>query len=136
MRIDGIAVGRRLGIRHVKRCARQLPRIQRAQQCGLIDDPAARDVDQMQRSLRACQHIGIDQMGRLRCCGKRQDQMIDTLDECLDAGHRLNARLPTMPGGPAQHLDRHAEGRGAFGNRTPDRAETGNADHFAGERTE
>ena len=53
-----------LGIEDVERCASDLARLQRSDQGCLVDDRAARRVDQPRRRLHERQLDGADQPGR------------------------------------------------------------------------
>ncbi len=136
MAVDGVAVRRRLGIGDVKCCARDLSGVDRAQQRLLVDDPASRDIDQVQGLPGVRQHISVDQMGRL-CRGRQgDDKMVGKPDQRLNIVDRLDARQGVLPWRSPQHLDLDAKRLHALGDRAPDRTKSRDADRLAAERAQ
>ena len=92
MAVDRVAVRRRLRIGNIEGGAGELAVVQRSQQGFLIDDPAARHVDEMQRLLRPRQHVCVDQMRRFRRRRQCDHQMIGNGKQRLDVIDRQDAR--------------------------------------------
>jgi hypothetical protein len=115
----------RLALEHVEAGAGDRSVAKRAHQRLLVDDRAARDVDEVALLAERRQHLGIDELSRRGATGGDDDQEVDLARERLGTGEvgvgRFGSRVARGVG------DRHAECLGALRDRHADAAEADDA---------
>ena len=62
------------------------PVLQRIDERRLVDDRAARDIDQDAFLAERCQHLGVDEVARRRAAGARDDEKIDIRRQRFQVG--------------------------------------------------
>ena len=63
-RDSGCPRGHRFGLENIQRSSGQVTLFERLHQCGFVDQPTARGIDQVSTFLHLCQFGSADQMAR------------------------------------------------------------------------
>ena len=118
-------LGHRLALEHVERHARDLARVERILQRVLVDQPAARDVQQPHAVSHRGERGRVDEAFGLGCLGQVDRDEVRLGVDVLDAVGLLHAQLAVALGADerVEGKNAHVETTGALGHELSDAPE-------------